>query len=169
MAKEMKCSRCGEIKSIDDFHKRRDRPSGRASHCKECDRKRGQEYRKKHQTKFAKNRRIWIEQNPEKLMVYKLKYREKNAEKIRAYEQAYRKDNASKIRARELIYNAANPEKRKAKQAVRHAVNKGILVKPKYCECCGKKGLLHGHHEDYSKQLDVMWLCPSCHYHVANE
>jgi len=40
------------------------------------------------------------------------------------------------------------------------------LPKPETCQHCGnipKK--LHGHHEDYSKPFDVIWLCFSCHRH----
>lgn len=40
------CSRCREVKTADDFHVRRDRQSGRSSHCKECDRARLRKYRR---------------------------------------------------------------------------------------------------------------------------
>lgn len=51
-----------------------------------------------------------------------------------------------------------------ASEKVRRAVRDGRLVKPDACENCGATGtLLHGHHDDYSKPLDVIWLCPTCH------
>lgn len=31
------------------------------------------------------------------------------------------------------------------------------------CKKCGSTEKTHGHHEDYSKPLDVVWLCPPCH------
>ena len=46
--------------------------------------------------------------------------------------------------------------------AVRRAVRRGELV-PQPCETCGTTPT-HGHHDDYSKPLDVRWLCRSCHY-----
>lgn len=47
---------------------------------------------------------------------------------------------------------------------VRHALKKGVLVKPDACEHCGlDKVRLQGHHEDYDKPLEVIWLCRACH------
>lgn len=65
-------------------------------------------------------------------------------------------------------YRAAFPgtraEKRKAKQLFDYAVKCGKFSKPTNCQDCNKPhSRLHGHHEDYSKPYDVVWLCPSCH------
>jgi hypothetical protein len=54
-------------------------------------------------------------------------------------------------------------EKENARGLVRQAVRDGTIKKPHTCEKCGLARLLHGHHEDYSKPLDVLWLCASCH------
>jgi predicted transcriptional regulator len=53
--------------------------------------------------------------------------------------------------------------------AVQRAVEAGVLVKPKACQRCGNERFLEGHHHDYSKPLDVEWLCRGCHmaHHVA--
>jgi hypothetical protein len=60
-------------------------------------------------------------------------------------------------------YRERFPEKYKAQTAVNNAVRDGRLIKPKACEDCGKEGRLHGHHEDYSELLDVVWVCVPCH------
>jgi hypothetical protein len=53
-----------------------------------------------------------------------------------------------------------NPEKIKAHSDVQDAIIAGTLkIEP--CIHCGKKA--HAHHDDYSKPLDVMWLCPQHH------
>jgi hypothetical protein len=64
------------------------------------------------------------------------------------------------------------PEKRERTDATRardnlnKAVSRGKVQKPSTCSECGNetpKRLLQGHHEDYSRYLDVEWLCPDCH------
>ena len=56
--------------------------------------------------------------------------------------------------------------KRKAHYAVGNAIRDGKLVKPTACEECGSSvpsRRLHAHHADYSKPLDVEFLCSRCH------
>lgn len=43
------------------------------------------------------------------------------------------------------------------------AVRSGFTVVQSVCNRCGGSGVMHGHHADYTKPLDVEWLCPSCH------
>ena len=52
------------------------------------------------------------------------------------------------------------PEKHSARVQLRNAVRSG-RVEEMPCVKCGKKA--DGHHEDYSKPLDVVWLCRSHH------
>lgn len=57
------------------------------------------------------------------------------------------------------------PEKYKANYTLRNAVKAGKIIKGK-CEVCGDTKT-HGHHDDYSKPLEVRWLCIKHHseYH----
>lgn len=53
--------------------------------------------------------------------------------------------------------------KRNARQRVRDHVLAGKMVKPAECEHCSAGGKLEAHHHDYSKPLEVVWLCKPCH------
>jgi ribosome-binding protein aMBF1 (putative translation factor) len=47
------------------------------------------------------------------------------------------------------------------------ALRFGKLVRPQTCSQCGIVSTgIHGHHHDYSKPLDVIWVCRKCHRHI---
>jgi len=56
-----------------------------------------------------------------------------------------------------------DPAQRRAQWAVSYALEKGRLVRPLCCPQCGRKVRVDAHHEDYSKPLEVEWLCRRCH------
>ncbi len=60
-----------------------------------------------------------------------------------------------------------NPEKRKAINTANNAVRDGRLTRQP-CEVCGSTTRIHKHHDDYSKPLEVRWLCGKCHYAEHN-
>jgi hypothetical protein len=72
-------------------------------------------------------------------------------------------------KGRRVIRKAGNDAYQKhkhkwiARAKARYAVQKGLIIKPKKCEVCELIKPLQGHHEDYSKPLEVIWLCQSCH------
>jgi ribosomal protein S27AE len=51
--------------------------------------------------------------------------------------------------------------KTKARRKLQAEVRAGRIVRQP-CEACGKPAA-HAHHDDYSKPLEVRWLCPLCH------
>ena len=53
-------------------------------------------------------------------------------------------------------------EHHKARIQTNHAIKAGRLVRQP-CEVCGADDKVHAHHDDYSKPLDVRWLCPEHH------
>lgn len=53
-------------------------------------------------------------------------------------------------------------QKYKAHSMVTIAIAKGRLKK-QACTVCGEISGVHAHHPDYSKPLDVVWLCPRHH------
>lgn len=70
-----------------------------------------------------------------------------------------------------LPMKVASMDKEKARRLVRTAIAQGKLIRPEVCEKCGKapgkaidgRPKIHAHHHDYSKPLDVEWLCARCH------
>ena len=44
-----------------------------------------------------------------------------------------------------------------------YAVKKGLIKRLRYCERCGVSGKMIGHHNDYTKPLNIEWLCRRCH------
>ena len=76
---------------------------------------------------------------------WKLNHREKAINS----RNCYKKKNRSKISAHDAVY---------------YALKVGNLIKPEFCSDCGFRKVAHGHHEDYSKKLDVKWLCHICHF-----
>jgi hypothetical protein len=69
-----------------------------------------------------------------------------------------------KRRALEKVATLRFPQKVSARKKVKWAVATGVLIKPAICSNCGASKRLHGHHDDYSKPLEVVWLCVSCHH-----
>lgn len=64
----------------------------------------------------------------------------------------------------------------RSRYATAAAVKNGLLVRPSVCSKCGGepslevgkdgkpfRGIIHAHHTDYTKPLEVEWLCRSCH------
>jgi hypothetical protein len=91
------------------------------------------------------------------------KNRADNIDYYRAYDCKRGSRQTDEYRKR---YNRDNPIKYGARTMVSNAVRDGRLSKPHICSAvgCESTGRLHGHHEDYSKPLEVRWLCPPCHF-----
>ena len=53
--------------------------------------------------------------------------------------------------------------KHKARKLFQQAVKRGLLIRPNRCSRCGVTCYPHGHHQDYTKPKQVIWLCHSCH------
>ena len=98
-------------------------------------------------------------------------HRSENIEKIQEYDRMRgllpaRKD-AVKKRAHRYVGKYAEkkkgtPEQYRAHMLCRNAIRAGNLT-PEPCARCGATSRIHAHHENYSKPLDVVWLCTRCH------
>jgi len=55
-----------------------------------------------------------------------------------------------------------NPAKYRAQNSLRVAVHEGRITKLP-CAICGTTKNVHGHHDNYDKPLEVVWLCHKHH------
>lgn len=90
----------------------------------------------------------------------------RQSEKGRATRRAYSHSEVGKAvgKAKGIKRNKLYPEKIKANNVVNRAVRTGKLTRPTDCSSCDNpNGRIEAHHPDYSKPLEVIWLCSSCH------
>ena len=87
------CTKCGETKSLDDFHRDKAGAGGRRPDCKEC----VQEYARRHyeenRDKERERNRRYREENRDKVLEYGLRYYEENRDKERERKHCYREEN----------------------------------------------------------------------------
>lgn len=87
--------------------------------------------------------------------------RETNREHMRRARQ--RSPETFRKRDREAARYRGITEQTKARTALNAAVKRGDIKRPKNCHRCRVACKPNGHHRDYSKPLEVEWLCTVCH------
>lgn len=110
--------------------------------------------------KKAKDRRYYANHRQERI-AHSTGYNRSHPEQRRKTCKKYYENNTEKEAERQRKYLIENPEKYQAHLAVQRATRGGVIV-PRPCENCGAEKA-SAHHDDYSKQLDVRWLCHKCH------
>jgi hypothetical protein len=80
-------------------------------------------------------------------------------------ERNQRPERKAATRRYQIARRQRSPEKYKAHMAVNNAVRDGRLIRQP-CRVCGGKA--QGHHEDYSKPLEVEWLCFKHHREIGH-
>ena len=88
----------------------------------------------------------WSIKYPEKMNECRKRWRKNNYSRVLAYTREWRIENPEKYKAQTLAGNALRDKK----------------IKKKKCLFCKNLNTV-AHHHDYSKPLDVMWLCRTCH------
>ena len=130
------CTRCDNYKKASEFFKRSASIDGLQPCCKECDQ----------QLRAERYYGDWD--------------REKETRRRYSQTPSAKKKHLEANR----LYIQRNPEKSKARYAVSNALRDGKIERPDSCLDCGLATRdLQAHHEDYSKPLEVEWLCTRCH------
>lgn len=117
-----RCTKCGELKPLDEFYRNRSFGDGRQPSCKAC------------------------------FNITKKAYRDANPEKTKRAAERWRAANIERVRLHARV-----------RDTVGRALRRGDLVRPEACERCGRVQRIEGHHHDYTKPLEVEWLCGYCH------
>jgi len=119
--------------------------------------------------KKAKDPERYNRRSNENTKRYRAKNKDKTREQCRRYAKERRKkhkrtpEQLEKERVYNRNYKRKNKEKTRTHYLVLIALKEGKLIKPQKCEKCGKEKNVHGHHEDYTKPYEIIWLCRECH------
>jgi hypothetical protein len=142
-------------KVLEDFYREKVKKDGRKNVCKLCVNKSRKEY--------CKNNKELMRSKAKKIgstREFKDKrnlYKKNNPEKSRG--------NVEKANKRSRRWEVSNKEKKRAHDAVARAIKSGKLSRQP-CSVCSRTDDVEGHHEDYTKVLEVVWLCPQHHNDV---
>ncbi len=146
-----KCSSCKIEKNIDDFYKNRTMKDGYSGCCKVC-----------HKISLKKT----IDKDHQRRLNNQKRYRENNREKLRLDSKTYLQENYDARLAVQRKYYHENKEKRRAHHLVSMNIRLGKIIRVNNCEICNSDRKIEAHHEDYSKPLEIKWLCKLCHENV---
>lgn len=144
------CFKCGETKPLTEFYLHKAMADGHLNKCKACTRRDAAEHR------AANIERVRAYDRERGMLPHRVEAREayQNTEQGKAaMRRAHRK------------YRVSRPDRARAHDAVNNAVRDGRLIPWPVCavpDCCGRP---EAHHPDYSRPLDVVWLCD--HHHRA--
>lgn len=131
------CIACRERKPLSEYNSNQSR-------CRLCQREVNRKWRQEHPERFKALQKAWREQHPD-------------------YSATHARENRAQRNANARRARLANPEKIAARNAVNNARIRGSVARPSSCGQCGKACKPEAHHHDYSKPMDVAWLCRRCH------
>ncbi len=141
------CFKCHRELPMSEFYVHRQMADGHLNKCKDC-------------TKRDTADRVsklsvdphWLDKELERHRLKSRRYRDSGKGYVFTAEQ-------KEERARR--YAEKYPKRVIANRAVSNAVRDGRLLKLP-CSICGNEDS-EGHHDDYDKPLEVIWLCPKHH------
>ena len=133
------CFKCFIEKSIDEFYTHPRMTDGHLNKCKSCTKNDS-----KKRIKDKSNDLDWIEKE---LLRHRIK--------SKLARESGSQSKCLPIHKKEWLER--NPLKSKAKNSVNNAIRDGRLSRQP-CEICSNPKA-QAHHDDYSKPLDVRWLC----------
>lgn len=138
------CFKCNTEKPLSEFYRHPRMADGHLNKCKSCTK-----------ADSDANFRRKMASDPVFQIVEAARQRAKSAKHRAAGTASPVKPETQKA------WRQRNPEKVRCHNAVARAIRSGKLVRGA-CEVCGEEKT-HAHHDDYTKPLEVRWLCPQHH------
>lgn len=128
------CAQCKVVQPLSCFHKDKNNPDGLYPYCKTCRKQKSRAYY------------------------------EENVEILLSKSKIYRKTDRGRAARRKEYENEKKKSEYKVHYTLTNAVRDGRIEKLDYCTMCSITGVkIHGHHYDYTRPLDVVWVCSKCH------
>lgn len=125
------------------------------------------EYQIKNKDKLKEYYQKWLLENKENEKNRKAQWYLENKERVKKTVRKYLVENREKVIARRQKWRAKHPDRVKAQYTLHRQVIRGI-IKPLPCFRCGCLDT-EAHHGDYSKPLEVIWLCRKHHAEADTE
>lgn len=144
------CTTCGVEKALSSFSPSKTARLGRQPKCKSCN---------------ASAQAAYRAANPEAVREQRTRSARKHRDKMIQYHRERRAtpEHKKKSHVQKKAWEKRYPERRRAQTAVRIAVKNGVLSRAACCRHCGLECATEASHNDYSNQLEIEWLCHSCH------
>jgi hypothetical protein len=174
----IRCPKCGRSLDKASFCADKHTCSGLSCWCKECRKTKNRRWYNEHK-EFAnakarryhethtetqnENARRYHATHREECREMNLAYRKKKREQFRLRSNNYYATHCAEILHKNKVYRVLHHAELYARGVLLRAVRKGDVVRPCTCSLCGIECVPDGHHEDYSKPLDVIWVCKTCH------
>lgn len=140
------CSKCKQTKQSTEFNKDSRLPDQLTYKCKECNRQYLKIYNLKNKKRNSISTIRWQKQNQIAYRTYQKQWQSKNRDKICTVAKKQRIKNPIATAARIKFNNAIRDGK----------------IKRLPCIICQSPNS-QGHHTDYSKPFEVIWLCRKHH------
>jgi hypothetical protein len=142
-----RCFKCKKLKPLNEFYTHPQMGDGHLNKCIRCFKRDATAYRYRNLEAIrAYDRERGRNPSPSRLQA-RAKARKKDSQQRADYIKRVGQELRLRINARSILNVAVKSGK----------------IKRQPCERCGSTYRVHGHHEDYYKPLDVIWLCPICH------
>lgn len=127
-----------------------------------------QKYYYDHREAVLKKSEIYRAENKQKISLREAKRRIRDPERfeknrLKFFAWSWSKEVRDRLNEYQRVWYQKNKEKRRAHVILNRSVKSGAIKRPPLCSECHKECKPDGHHEDYTKPLEVIWICRACH------